>query len=320
LALNITATFTIDCDDISCPSFVDTTGGYSLSNTSGYGSPNLGIDQIVSITFVITDENGDDWTYSNADYLPNSAGNSSICLTGDLFTSGSDTLTFVAGQTYSLFYTVSFDDDSDITVEQEFTFPCCGSSITSNLGTNFSIQQNIGCQSLVFADVTGAYNASTNTGGYGTPNPSYADIDSTLITFEFLGTGGTAEIDSFIPTGSDFSIVLNGTDLGFSNGTITDQLVKVTYQVFAAGDCQIGFKSSTVLFYCQTQACINAKIASSLAGDCACDGDTDANTNVVWEMMMELESLKIVATKNASCIDGKIETLYQKCTAGCSNC
>lgn len=317
MALEITGTLVIDCNNISCLTFGDTTGAVSLSNQSGYGSPNPELAEIVSIDFVITDSDAVDWEYSEADYSPNAAGNSTICLEAENFVNGSDTITFEPGATYTLTYIVHFSG-SDYTLEEEFTFPCCGNPTTSNLATAIAIQQNIGCGSFVFSDVTGAYHATNNPGGYGSPNPAYADIVSTLITF-VLSNGDTVNITTFIPTAADHSITIQASDLGYTT-MIPDQIIGVTYSVFVDGDCRVGYKNTTALFYCQTESCINAKIASALNEDCACDGDVNANTQVVWEMLMELDTIKYAASKNMSCVDGAIESLFARCGAGCSNC
>lgn len=316
MALVLRASLVIDCDDLSCLTFTDQTGGYSLSNTTGYNTPNKNISDIVSTNFVITDADGNDYAFPASGYLPNSAGNSTIELHASDFSGG---LTFVPGATYHLYYEVDFSDSSTATAEEDFTYPCCGSSITSSLTTNFAIEQQIGCQAIVFADTTGSYNVTTNPGGYGTPNPAYGDISSTLITF-VLSNGDTVVIDDFIPTGSDFSRTITSVELGYTSGTIADQIVTVTYQVFAEGTCQIGMKTTGVLLYCNTETCINQKITSTLNNDCSCEDTNGAATNVVWEMLMELDSIKYVASKNIGCIDGKIESLYQKCSGGCSTC
>lgn len=317
MALEITGTLTIDCNDISCLTFVDTTGAYSLSNLTGYGSPNPEIAQIVSVDFVITDADATNWTYSAADYSPNTAGDSEICLEASNFVNGSDTLTLVPGATYTLTYTVHFSG-SDYELEEEFVFPCCGNPISSNLATAIAVEQLAGCASFVFSDVTGLYDATDNPGGYGTPNPAYADITSTLISIT-LANGEVTNITSFIPTAADHSITIQASDLGYSS-LIPDQIINITYSVYVDGDCRVGYKNTNVLLYCQTQACIDSKISAILDSPCGCDGDEQAQVDNVMKMLFELDAIKIVAGRNMGCVDGKIESLYQKCSAGCSNC
>ena len=318
MALVLNGSLVIDCNDLSCLTFTDTTGGYSVSNTGGYGTPNPGIADIVKINFTINDGT-DDYLYEDAPYTPSKYGTSSICLQAANFLNGATPLELVDGASYSLTYSVFIDGVVDpYEIERGFVFPCCGGAITSNLATNFSIQQNIGCAAIVFTDTTGSYNASTNPGGYGTPNPAYADITSTLISIE-LSNGETVNITSFLPTAADHSITINASDLGYTT-LIPDQIMHITYSVFVEGDCRVGYKSTDVLLYCQTEACINSKIATILSSDCSCNDDEQVAVDNTMKMLFELDALKIVAGRNMSCIDGKIEELYQKCNAGCSNC
>lgn len=425
MALVLTGSLVIDCNNLSCLTFTDTTGAYSVSNTGGYGSPNPAISDIVKINFTVTDGDANAYLYEDVPYTPNAAGTQSICLEAANFLDGSTPLELTAGASYTLTYSVEFNSTGTVSasvtqaagvsqpqisritvsgpitggtvitvtlngeavnytvttgqtnnqivtgivnaiiaysaanpssdwanevsissgggnidvqwnsnnvsftltatkllsysIERNFVFPCCGEAINSNLTTNFSIQQNIGCAAIVFTDTTGSYNVSTNPGGYGTPNPAYADITNTLITFE-LSNGDTVEYTAFVPTAMNQSITLQAADLGYSAG-IPDQIMTVTYSVYVEGDCRVGYKSTQVLLYCQTETCINNQIQSVLQGDCTCNDENCKNTDRVFDMLMMLDVLKIAATKNMSCIDGKIEALYQKCNGGgCSSC
>lgn len=309
MSLVLTGTLTLDCDDISCLLWCDTTGGYSASNLTGYGSPNPEISSIISVSFVIVDGNGDDWTYTDADYRPNSDGDSTICLqASDFVGGGSETIEFVAGATYTFFYNVSFSG-SDYQVLKEFVFPCCGSAVVSNLATNFAVEENPLGASIVFADTTS---------NYGGDNPDYDDISSTTITFE-LSNGDTVVIDSFIPTAEENSITLQAADLGYTT-QIPDQIMNVTYAVYVTGDCRVGYKNRGILLHGLTTECIASKIGSVLENDCSCDNENGDNVDYVMNLNFQLAALQITAYRNIGCIDGKIEALYKKCTGGCSSC
>lgn len=319
MALVLNGSLVIDCNDLSCLTFTDTTGGYSVSNTGGYGTPNPEIADIVKINFTINDGT-DDYLYEDVPYTPNTAGTASICLQAANFLNGGTPLELVPGASYSLTYSVFIDGVVDpYEIERGFVFPCCGDAITSNLATNFSIQQNVGCAAIVFTDTTGSYNASTNQGGYGAPNPAYADITETLIVFT-LSNGTEVEYDGFIPTANTPYVTITASELGYT-GLIPDQIMGVTYSVYVEGDCRVGYKSTSVLLSCQTETCINNQIQSVLQEDCSCSDDNCSNTDRVFNMLMTLDVLKVAATKNIGCIDGKIEALYQKCNGGgCSSC
>lgn len=285
-----------------------------MSNTTGYNSPNTPeLSAITQVSWTLTDDDGDHtFTTTDSAYFPISSGDNEICLTAADFG-----IEFLAGEAYILAYTVTAGSDYSPS-PLSFDFPCCGGSVTSNLATNFSIQQATGCLSLTFTDSTGLYNADTNPGGYGTPNPAYGDIVSTLITF-VLSNGNTVNIDTFVPTADVPYVNITAAELGYS-GTITDQIATVTYSVYVAGECRVGYKSTKVLFSCNTETCINAKIATVLENDCSCDSGGENQTDLVFNMQMQLDSIKRVVTKNAGCVDGQIESLYLKCQSECSNC
>jgi hypothetical protein len=49
--------------------------------------------------------------------------------------------------------------------------------------------------SVTVQDTTGVYNASTNVGGYGTPNPASGDVVKTMIGAEYLGSTAAAAFE-----------------------------------------------------------------------------------------------------------------------------
>lgn len=316
MALLINADVTISCDDLDCILFVDASGAYSLSNLTGYNSPNVpNLIDITQVSWTLTDDDGSHtFTTTDSAYFPNSAGDNEICLTADDFG-----IEYVAGEAYTLAYTVTAGGIDYSPADLTFDWPCCGSSVVSNLATNFSVAQAIGCASITLTDTTGLYNASTNPGGYGSPNPTYADISSTLISI-VLSNGNTVNITTFIPTANVPYLVIQAADLGYTSATIPDQIATISYSVYKNSLCRIGYKSSGVLLSCNTETCINAKIASTLDNDCSCDEGGSTQTDFVFNMQMTLDNIKYAVTRNIGCVDGKIEALYSKCSGGCSDC
>jgi hypothetical protein len=62
---------------------------------------------------------------------------------------------------------------------------------------NILSQDTDGYGSITLQDATGAYNASTNPGGYGAPNPTTGDVTKVLVREEYLGDsspGGWEEV------------------------------------------------------------------------------------------------------------------------------
>lgn len=317
MAVNIRVELVLDCEDLSCLLFRDTTADYNAStNPDGYGGINFpAISDITSVDFIITDSDEVEWTFTDAPYLPNAAGTSTICLNGDDFEFDGDTLEFAPGATYTLTYRLNVGSGTALEVSDEFVFPCCGDAVASNLGTDFSIEELTGCTSIKFTDTTGTYNASTNPGGYGTPNPAYTDITETLIRFTF-NDGRVVDITDFIPTSSVPYVTINNQTLGFGTDEIPSQVVTIAYYVYKAGKCRIGYATSQVLLRCQLENCIAAQ-AAILLGNSYCD---QKQIDSVMAQIWKYNQLVIASQGQISCVVGEAEKLYKKCSQGQPPC
>jgi len=311
--LNQTVVVTIDCTDVTCLKFLDSTAAYSASNTGGYGTPNVPeLSAITSVTFTLTlGSTPYEFEATDSAYFPNAAGTNEFCLLASDF----DGLTeFTKGATYTLEYAVNVGS-TPYSVSDSFLFACCGAAITSNLATNFSITELIGCTSIKFTDTTGSYDAEDNTGGYGAPNPAYANITETLIRFTF-NDGTVKDITTFIPTEAVPYITINGASLGFGDNAIPSQVVSIEYSVYQEGLCRIGFKEDKVLFRCQLENCIASKSAL-LLGNNYCDGaEIDSAMALIWKY----NQLVISAQENIDCVVGEAEKLYKKCSINFPPC
>lgn len=309
----------IDCEDLSCITFADITKAYSLSNPTGYGGPNTpSLEEILSVVFVIT-YNGVQYVNNSSTYLPNADGTTTVCLKASDFLSVYDDtpLTFVKGATYSLQYILELGASVEVNATpQTFKYPCCGDAVTSNLGTSFTITEKLGCSSFDFKDTTGTYNATTNPGGYGTPNAAYADIISTLIKVT-LADGTIKEITDFIPTALNQTKNINAQTLGYSD-QILPQVVTIEYSVYVAGSCRVGYKKTKVLLHCVLRNCIVSKGKSVLVTDCgSCD---NGEVKVTISLIHRYEMLLLASYDNIDCIQNEVEALYDECKkyCGCS--
>jgi hypothetical protein len=308
---------TVDCEDLECLLFKDVTGRYSPTNTNGYGTPNYpGFQDFDKVKFTLT-IGEDDYQFNDSGYLPNISGTSEICLTPANF--GLDE--FPKGELATLVYTLVLKNETEIVVDDipEFRFPCCGESIGSNLGTDFQITEKNGATSIVFEDTTGDYDADDNPGGYGAPNPTYADIVSTLIKFT-KSDGTVVNITSFVPTALAPSIEISAADLGETD-TIKPQIISVEYSVYIAGTCRVGYKSEKVLFHWLLNKCIRDRgitlLKSSCAGPC---NDEAGEVDRVHKLINRYEMMLIVAKTNLGCIEDEVTDLYKDCIKDCPAC
>lgn len=312
----ITGQLSIDC--INGISFTDTTGAYSGSNQTGYGSPNTpAISAILSTIFNLYDSTGSTLlgTY-NSSYVPDASGTVGTPLTATNFGLSE----FTKGVTYTLSYSIVITGPSTKTcLIDTFTAPCCGATIPSNLGAKISVTENIGNGSLTFADTTGAYDATTNTGGYGGPNFGYGDITSTLIRIT-LEDGSVINFTTFKPTSPTANtFLITAAMLGYTS-VIVDQIIQVTYIVYTGGQCQIGYANRYELLYGLSQNCINNQIQGLLDGTCSCNDEGCDKTDYITKMLFELDAIKIASQGNIGCVAGKIQAYYLKCSGGCSSC
>lgn len=104
-----------------------------------------------------------------------------------------------------------------------------------------------GCTELYINDSTGAYNATTNTGGYGTPNPAYTDIASITLrifrpnvtdTYEdiILNGGSTPTAVQYANPNGGYYVALNSINTGQSTGSETLSDGVYTIQEFVCYD------------------------------------------------------------------------------------
>lgn len=313
--LVIKGLLSIDCANLSCIGFKDETGAYdATTNPGGYGGPNTpSFAQITGTVFKLYDSNNVLLGTVSGLYTPN--GTNSVCVP----VSSLGVAALTPGATYFLNYVVQYNDGHVVDIKDclkiEFIAPCCGQAISTNLAINFAFQSQTGCGALQFTDTTGVYNAQTNPGGYGGPNPNYSDIGYTILTFE-LSNGSTVEIGAFIPTQATPSIIIYASDLGYS-GLIPDQIMNVNYQVFNKGGCLIGQKDSPVLLTCNTQICLGAARDQVLVPCSDCNGN---NVDTVIAMQFEFDNIVNAFGRNADCDNGLIEILFKKCKKFCSGC
>lgn len=307
----------IDCEDLSCINFTDVTGVFNATtNIGGYGGDNTpSYAEITGTTFGLYDSDNVLIAEQDAGYVPTALFNS-VCVE----ISGFGIAELTPGNLYYLNYIVNYNSsgsgEAADCIKIPFIAPCCGGTIANNLTVGFSINQQLGCTSLVFEDTTGAYNATTNPGGWGTPNYNYSDIVYTKITV-VLDDGTVKIFTDFLPTEAVPTYTINGIDLGYS-GTIDDQVINVTYQVFVAGGCEIGENSSPILLYCNSARCLASQRDSVLDECGGCNGSPQLDK--VIALTFELDNIINAFSRNAGCTQGLIQKFYKACSKGCLPC
>ncbi len=192
----------------------------------------------------------------------------------------------------------------------------------SVLELNFTICSS-NCKTLSFTEITGAYSATDNSTGWGTPNPEITDASSaelTIVTpnnntytFDLFATG-------FYPTSTESNeFPISYGDLGFST-TLEDGEYTFTYTVDTIStdgekDPTYTTYTKTKKFYvtCNIECCIN-KLLLNLE-DVHCDCNKEARSKY-------LEAFALLqAFKHASACGrlGTASELFNELTKICSN-
>lgn len=308
-----------DCDR-QCLNFTDvtgvTSGGVGVINPNGYGPPNFpAIINIIQVTFTLLDSMGATLgsPYTTT-YRPTAAPFASICLTAANFA-----LTgFTGNTTYQLKYTIVTDNAITCSPLQiPFVMPCCGTVLPSGLKANVVFLQDPDSRILTFVDQTFGY-ATDNLGGYGTPNPAYADVSRT----EFVVTtpdGNTVAFDlGYVPNAANNTAIITPQNLGFGlYSRIPDGIYKIVFNVYAtpySSECLLATETINTLLYTNTWRCLEKKIISTLHG---CDLKEKQEVYNQWR---ELNGIIAASTTDINCINGYIERLFDKCMIDCPEC
>jgi len=179
------------------------------------------------------------------------------------------------------------------------------------------------CSTLTFRETTGVYNATTNTGGYGTPN-----IDTTNIVSAVLSVvdpnGVTYTIDLFATgdyptTNTDLEYTI---DLGDLNRTsIEDGYWEFIYDLVDDQDDEYSGNVS-YYFYCNTECCVSKLLNLIELDECMCNEANNDRLETYTRAKALLQSLK----NAAGCFDttkfNKIKTVLQKIcrNSDCKTC
>lgn len=202
------------------------------------------------------------------------------------------------------------------------------------LQLSISIEKNSSCTGYTFTDLTGAYNATTNPTGYGSPNPTTSASAAVLIItkYNLPDDGGDTitydEVDLLtdysFPSSADLAVALNLEDLtidsddgaldSFGDGVYRFQY-KVTYS-----DGAIYTTSVEKLFMCGIECSLLEQAYKIANSECNCK-DKD-----FLQMFNELMSLYYAVRYAGACGNkttiGKnlqnITDLLQ--IVGCRNC
>lgn len=184
---------------------------------------------------------------------------------------------------------------------------------------SFSVCQSSDCGSLVFNDLTGAYDAGSNTTGYGAPNDTIASASSTLVVTLADGTSTTLVPTGFPTVDKTKEFTITAADLGLTSGTqIADQIIDFEYIVITDQTNTLTQNISQA-FYCQVNCCVTSLFIDL---DIECEDCMTSAGGTVAQAYIMLKGLEYSAACGNTTAFNKTLTLLQKlCTKStCASC
>jgi hypothetical protein len=184
--------------------------------------------------------------------------------------------------------------------------------VNTNLQLGIHLCQTSNCKTIKFSETTGEYNASSNPGGWGTPNPEVGDVTSTVVAFTLpsgtISTFDSAELGVLNPfaafpddTGTlEVSLTMANFG-GAATSAFADGVYSITYTV--NGNVGVNTYTATVtqtfFLTCQIRCCIDKMFHLASQADC-----TDCKPEKL-NNALEAESYLKAAEFAAAC--GKLE-------------
>lgn len=162
------------------------------------------------------------------------------------------------------------------------------------LALKFNVCLSSDCKTLTFNETTGIY-SSTNTGGYGAPNPLASATAATLTITKEDDT--TVEFDllaeSFPSTVSTLEFEITGEDLGYGvDAKLPDGEYIFQYDVTISG--VVYTKRVVKFFYCQVKCCIEKLFAKIADVECEC---TDKAVKKAMKGYAYLKALQVAVRR-----------------------
>lgn len=185
--------------------------------------------------------------------------------------------------------------------------------VNTNLQLGIHLCQTSNCKTIKFSETTGEYNASSNPGGWGTPNPEVGDVTSTVVSFTLpsgtISTFDSAELGVLNPfaafpddTGTlEVSLTMANFG-GAATSAFEDGVYSITYTVNGlvnGVDTYTATVTQTFFLTCQIRCCIDKMFHLASQADC-----TDCKPEKL-NNALEAESYLKAAEFAAAC--GKIE-------------
>lgn len=191
------------------------------------------------------------------------------------------------------------------------------------LEIDFNICQNSSCDELTFTETTGAYNATTNPGGWGAPNPTLASVTTPVtltVTFpnESVYTLDVATLNPSFPTDdTTLEWVLDMSSFGGDTGdSFEDGVYTFTYLVTADGSTYT--QTHYVALYCQVKCCVFSMFKDL---EVNCDCCEDDKKTAIDAFLLYKGLVYEAGCGNITAFNSALTELQKVCSnSNCKNC
>jgi hypothetical protein len=168
-------------------------------------------------------------------------------------------------------------------------------------------------------DTTGVYDATSNPGGYGSPNPATSDVTAAYIKVT-MSDGTIYTIDAYptLPNTAGTTFSVTSEDIGqAADEQFLDDVSTIDYVV-------LGVSSGTPfaytcgrleVFMCNALCCVNEKMANIEVG-CGCKSNAETE-----DLMLNLKGTEYAAEcgKQEKAL-ALLNYVNDKCDSSCTNC
>lgn len=180
------------------------------------------------------------------------------------------------------------------------------------------------CKKLRFFETTRAYNSTTNTTGWGTPNEAIAAaLTTTLTVLTPAGNSYSFNAASLIPlypswptTDDDTYYELDSSLIGYgTNQKLPDGVYRFTYTVTTTLNTYVQVIEK--LFYCNAECCV-MNMFTDIDYECDCSVDKQNKAKKAYLMLVGLKYASKCGQK--SYFTNLLEDINKLCTGDCTNC
>lgn len=197
------------------------------------------------------------------------------------------------------------------------------------LDLKISIQKASDCTKLTVLDKTGIYNANTNPGGYGAPNPELAEVTAAKIDVTYPGASAAISLDVFpgLPNVTDTGFDITLTNLGITGESLPDGLYIVTYVIDGTqviGGNNVPFSASitcSIVILCTAECCVDTAIVELARLSCDCKTNKPRIEQILLADVLLDAAHSDACCGRTECFDKTIDLITSLCNnTNCNTC